>query len=103
MDWDWRATVAHVLAFRRLDGNFSVVEPDTPELFFCRDLEGYGWCVRKEDYLNVGIGRREHEHFGTHVQSFMSFLARTGRVPRAMPAGHGVGGRSQSRSTENCR
>ena len=32
---------------------------DTPELFFCRDLEGYGWCVRKDDFLNVGIGRRE--------------------------------------------
>jgi hypothetical protein len=25
-------------------------------LLFCRDLEGYGWCVRKGHYLNVGIG-----------------------------------------------
>jgi len=22
------------------------IEPDVPELFFCRDLQGYGWCVR---------------------------------------------------------
>ena len=29
-----------------------------PELFFCRDFQGYAWCVRKGDYLNVGIGRR---------------------------------------------
>ena len=24
-----------------------------PELFFCQDLDGYGWCVRKGDF-NVG-------------------------------------------------
>src|SRR5262249_40166147 len=23
------------------------VEPEMPELFFCRDLLGYGWCFRK--------------------------------------------------------
>ena len=33
------------------------IEPDVPELFFCRDLQGYGWCVRKGEYLNVGLGR----------------------------------------------
>jgi flavin-dependent dehydrogenase len=32
-------------------------EPQVPELFFCGDLQGYGWCVRKGDYLNVGLGR----------------------------------------------
>lgn len=45
-----------------------------PELFFCRDLEGYGWCVRKGDYLNVGIGRRDSRDFGNHVKSFIRFL-----------------------------
>ena len=34
-----------------------------PELLFCRDLEGYGWCVRKGDYLNVGLGRRASRDF----------------------------------------
>jgi flavin-dependent dehydrogenase len=47
---------------------------DTPELFFCRDLEGYGWCVRKGDYVNVGIGRRESRDFGTHVKNFVALL-----------------------------
>ena len=47
---------------------------DAPDLFFCRDLEGYGWCVRKGDYVNVGIGRRESRDFGTHVKDFLSFL-----------------------------
>ena len=36
----------------------SDVAGDMPELFFCRDLEGYGWVVRKGAYLNIGqIGR----------------------------------------------
>jgi flavin-dependent dehydrogenase len=64
-----------------LDGRASSVASDTPELFFCRDLEGYGWCVRKQDYLNVGIGRRERSDFGAHVRDFLAFLVSTGRVP----------------------
>jgi geranylgeranyl reductase family protein len=67
----------------RLDGRHTPVESDIPELFFCRDLEGYGWCVRKNGYLNVGIGRRERGDFGDHVRKFFSFLADTGRVPEA--------------------
>jgi flavin-dependent dehydrogenase len=64
-----------------LGGRDSAIASDTPELFFCRDLEGYGWCVRKDDYLNVGIGRRERGDFGDHLRQFFSFLADTGRVP----------------------
>src|SRR5207247_3257841 len=57
------------------------IEPDVPELFFCRDLQGYGWCVRKGKYLNVGIGRRERAAFRNHLRDFVSFLAASGRVP----------------------
>ena len=46
-----------------------------PSLFFCRDLEGYGWCVPKGDYVNVGIGRRDSHDFSTHVRDFIAFLA----------------------------
>jgi len=63
-----------------LDGEDSSVDPQTPELFFCRDLEGYGWCVRKGDYLNVGIGRRSHDAFADHLREFSGFLSSTGRV-----------------------
>lgn len=63
-----------------LGGRPSAIAADTPELFFCRDLEGYGWCVRKDNYLNVGIGRRDRRDFGAHVRDFMSFLAASGRV-----------------------
>jgi geranylgeranyl reductase family protein len=66
-----------------LDGEDSSVDRKTPELFFCRDLEGYAWCVRKGNYLNVGIGRRAHEGFADQVRDFAEFLSATGRVARS--------------------
>jgi geranylgeranyl reductase family protein len=62
-----------------VDGASSIAG-EIPELFFSRDLEGYGWCVRKGDYLNVGIGRRAHEDFAAHCAQFQSFLAAKGYV-----------------------
>jgi flavin-dependent dehydrogenase len=61
------------------------VRGDTPELFFCRDLEGYGWLFRKGDHLNVGFGRRQSRTFRSHLQGFARFLAGTGRVPPGLP------------------
>lgn len=60
----------------KLDPEQARATPVVPELFFCRDLEGYGWSVRKGHYLNVGIGRREHKDFGRHVEEFITFLER---------------------------
>ena len=48
--------------------------PGVPSLFFCRDMEGYGWFVPKGEYLNVGIGRRESRDFAVHVHDFVEFL-----------------------------
>src|SRR4029453_11902606 len=53
------------------------VSPELPELLFCRDLQGYGWCVRKGNYLNVGIGRRGGRDFNEHVRRFMDLLGET--------------------------
>jgi geranylgeranyl reductase family protein len=72
-------------------GPASAVDEETPELFFSRDLEGYGWCVRKGHYLNVGIGRRPGDGFATHVTQFMRFLEDSGRLggaPRLRWRGH---------------
>ncbi len=57
------------------------VSSDTPELYFSADLEGYGWCIRKGDYLNVGIGRRTAADFRRHVAAFAAFLGATRRLP----------------------
>lgn len=67
----------------RLDARGTTVVSNMPELFFCNDLQGYGWCVRKGDYLNVGIGRRSSVNFAAHVNEFVSFLGGSGKAPRA--------------------
>ena len=61
----------------RLDADRRAVAADLPELLFCHDLQGYGWCVRKDSYVNVGIGRRGNRDFSRHVQSFIELLDRT--------------------------
>ena len=57
-----------------------------PELLFCNDLEGYGWCVRKGGYLNVGIGRRDSRDFATHVRKFMALLEANGALKPGAPS-----------------
>jgi geranylgeranyl reductase family protein len=56
------------------------VEPDRPELYFCGDLEGYGWCFRKGRYLNVGLGRRDSRDLVRHTREFVDGLVREGRL-----------------------
>ncbi len=60
-----------------VEGESLAIEPEVPELYFCRDLKGYGWCFRKEDYLNVGLGR---------LETAVSFAQSDGRV-RRVPQG----------------
>jgi geranylgeranyl reductase family protein len=52
-----------------------------PELFFCRDLDGYGWCVRKQGYVNIGFGRRGARDFQRHVAGFAEWLRTSGTLP----------------------
>ena len=56
------------------------VEEGRPELYFCRDLRGYGWCFRKGDYLNVGLGRLDTHHLAGHLEALLEFLRREGRI-----------------------
>ena len=77
-----QAVVAKEAEFKVEDGD-SEVNGEVPELFFCRDLEGYALCVRKGGYLNIGIGRRDKGDFNEHVEDFIGFLERTRRAKRA--------------------
>ena len=54
---------------------------DTPSLFFCRDLKGYGWLFRKGRFLNVGLGRMDRKHLGYHTRDFCKFLEQRGDLP----------------------
>jgi flavin-dependent dehydrogenase len=64
------------------------VSPDIPELYFCADFKGYGWCFRKGNFLNVGLGRMDQHRLSEHVSSFLRFLQSAGRlcfeIPHAM-------------------
>jgi flavin-dependent dehydrogenase len=56
------------------------VDPERPEVYFSRDLLGYGWCFRKGDYLNVGLGRRDRRALPQQLESFLAWLVREGRI-----------------------
>jgi flavin-dependent dehydrogenase len=58
------------------------VDAELPELFFCRDLLGYGWCFRKDRYLNIGLGRLVAEGLSEHVAKFRAWLEARGAIPR---------------------
>jgi flavin-dependent dehydrogenase len=62
------------------------VRPEVPELFFCADLKGYGWCFRKGDVLNVGFGRADAEDFPRQARAFAGWLVARGRVPADLPS-----------------
>ena len=66
---------------RRDAGSFATA-PEHPELYFCRDLQGYGWLVRKQDYLNVGFGRLDRHGLPSASAEFVAFLKAAGRIPR---------------------
>jgi flavin-dependent dehydrogenase len=54
---------------------------EVPELYFCRDLGGYGWCVRKGSFINIGLGREGDHGLAQQVTAFQKFLEHRGRIP----------------------
>jgi menaquinone-9 beta-reductase len=64
------------------EGAFAV-EGEQPELYFCRDLKGYGWAVRKGAYLNVGLGRLDRQSLPAATTRFVAFLQARRKIPAA--------------------
>lgn len=62
------------------------IQGEIPELYFCRDMKGYGWCFRKQNFLNIGLGRLDPRELPAHVADFVEFLKRIGRLPFDIPA-----------------
>lgn len=56
-------------------------EPEMPELYFASDLKGYGWCFRKQGFLNVGFGRLDSGKLPRATAEFVDFLKTTGKIP----------------------
>jgi menaquinone-9 beta-reductase len=82
-----RAISAQEIEFEMTEAQAAqcVVSGAQPELYFCDDLKGYGWCFRKGNYLNVGLGREGNHRLAEHVQSFARGLAGQGRIPADLP------------------
>jgi flavin-dependent dehydrogenase len=55
--------------------------PGVPELYFRRDLSGYGWCFRKEQFLNIGFGLLGRRSLPQAAAEFIADLRARGRAP----------------------
>jgi geranylgeranyl reductase family protein len=56
------------------------VRSEVPELYFCADMKGYGWCFRKQNVLNIGLGRLDSHGLAGHVAGFLQFLRVSGKL-----------------------
>jgi menaquinone-9 beta-reductase len=61
------------------------IVPDVPEIYFCDDLLGYGWCIRKGNFLNIGLGREDSRNVRSHVTAFCDWLRAEGRISGEFP------------------
>ncbi len=61
------------------------VAPDTPELYFTPELDGYGWVFRKGGVLNIGLGREAGGKLGDSVAAFTAWLQQQGKIPADIP------------------
>jgi menaquinone-9 beta-reductase len=82
-----RAISAQEIEFEMSDDQAArcSVQPEQPELYFCDDLKGYGWCFRKGRFLNVGLGREGNHRLAEQVQSFSRGLMAQGKIPADLP------------------
>ncbi len=85
------AVVAQEVEFEMDPAQLSAcrVQSETPELYFCPDMKGYGWCFRKGNVMNIGLGRADPHTLTAHVADFLQFLKSTGRITFEIPPMHG--------------
>ncbi len=61
------------------------VQGEVPELYFSRDLCGYGWLFRKGDWLCVGLGRLDPRELPQHVERFAEDMQKAGKFHLEYP------------------
>ena len=61
------------------------IRGEVPELFFCADMKGYGWCFRKQNFLNIGLGRLDPRGLPAHVAEFVGYLRTSGKLRFDLP------------------
>jgi flavin-dependent dehydrogenase len=63
------------------EGDRFTIDGAQPELYFTPDFDGYGWCFRKQDHLNVGFGRLNARALPADSARFVRFLKARQAVP----------------------
>ncbi len=61
------------------------VDAQTPELLFCPDLNGYGWCFRKGNFLNIGLGHTDSHRLKQDIRDLRRILQDQGKVCCEIP------------------
>ncbi|WP_300318083.1 FAD-dependent oxidoreductase [Accumulibacter sp.] len=81
------AVVAKEVEFEMDAGQIAAceVKPEMPELYFCEDLSGYGWCIRKGRFLNIGLGMERAQGLNRALARLCRFLEQSGRIPPDIP------------------
>jgi menaquinone-9 beta-reductase len=83
---DPRAAAPSLVVARELEmpleraGSSCTVTETTPELYFSRDLKGYGWCIRKQQHVNIGFGGLDNCPVRKTTDEFVVFLQKAGIV-----------------------
>jgi flavin-dependent dehydrogenase len=63
-----------------IDSGSCRVSGERPELYFFPNLTGYGWCLRKGQFLNLGLGQLDAHALPASTAQFVEFLRNTGRL-----------------------
>lgn len=61
------------------------LKAEEPELYFLKDLSGYAWAFKKGKYINIGLGREDNHKLSEHVQSFVKYLQKEGKLGFELP------------------
>ncbi|OAI52171.1 hypothetical protein AYO47_06475 [Planctomyces sp. SCGC AG-212-M04] len=70
-----RLVTAVETEFPALNGSaVSECKRSQPRLYFRDDLSGYGWCVPKGDYLNIGVGLVDSKETASVADGLMAVL-----------------------------
>lgn len=73
--------VAQEAEVRVADAGSLATRADVPELYFCADLKGYGWCFRKQEHFNIGLGRLDRRMLPGATESFVEYLKTCRAIP----------------------
>jgi geranylgeranyl reductase family protein len=65
----------------KADASAFTTAGDTPELYFTRDFDGYGWIFRKQNHVNIGVGSFDARSRAAATRAFVGELQARGIVP----------------------